>query len=78
MQKRFFAERTGSLEWLQGLSGADWETSYTSQFGTMKAGDMFASWVAHDNLHVRQLVELRRAKIENMTKPYHWEYAGDW
>ena len=78
MQKKFFVERTRSLEWLQGLSGANWETSHTSQFGTMKAGDMFTSWVAHDNLHVRQLVELRRLKIENMTKPYRIEYAGDW
>jgi hypothetical protein len=76
--KKFFAERTRSLEWLQGLSGAIWETSHTSQFGTMKAGDMFASWVAHDNLHIRQLVELRRLRIENMTKPYNLEYAGDW
>jgi len=44
----------------------------------MKAGDMFASWVAHDNLHIRQLVELRRMRIENITKPYEIEYAGDW
>jgi hypothetical protein len=77
-QKKFFAERTRSLEWLQRLSGANWETSHTSQFGTMSAGDMFASWVAHDNLHIRQLVELRRLKIENMTRPCNIEYAGDW
>lgn len=78
MQKKFFAERTRSLEWLQGLSGTNWETSHTSQFGTMRAGDMLASWVAHDNLHIRQLVELRRSKIENLIKPYSIEYAGDW
>ena len=78
MQKKFFAERTRSLEWLQGLSEANWETSHTSQFGTMKAGDMLASWVAHDNLHIRQLVERRRSKIENLIKPYSIEYAGDW
>jgi hypothetical protein len=45
MQQKFFAEREKSLEWLKGLSSADWETSYTSQFGSMKAGTMFASWV---------------------------------
>ncbi|MGZ9164643.1 MAG: DinB family protein [Anaerolineales bacterium] len=78
MHENFFAERRKSLEWLQGLSEADWETTYTSQFGSMKAGDMFASWTAHDNLHIRQLVELRRMKIENITKPYIIEYAGDW
>ena len=35
-------------------------------------------WVAHDNLHLRQLVELRRLRLENITRPYHLEYAGDW
>jgi hypothetical protein len=78
MQEQFFDERTRSLEWLKGLPQADWETSHTSQFGTMKAGDMLASWIAHDNLHIRQLVELRRLRIENMTEPYAIEYAGDW
>ena len=78
MQEKFFAERARSLEWLRGLTEADWEASHTSQYGTMKAGDMFASWVAHDNLHIRQLVELRRLLIERLTKPYDIEYAGDW
>src|SRR4026207_1003696 len=78
MQGKFFAERQKSLEWLQGLSAANWETIYTSQFGSMKAGEMFACWVAHDNLHVRQLTELRRNWIERMTQPYDIEYAGDW
>jgi hypothetical protein len=44
----------------------------------MRAGDMLASWVAHDNLHIRQLVELRRSRIESITQPYEIEYAGDW
>ena len=78
MQEKFFAERRKSLDWLQDLSAANWETTYTSQFGSMKAGDMFASWVAHDNLHIRQLVELRRNRIERIVKPYDIQYAGDW
>ena len=78
MQEKFFAEREKSLEWLKGLENANWETVYTSELGSMKAGDMFASWVAHDNLHIRQLVELRRMRIESITKPYDVEYAGDW
>lgn len=78
MQEKFFEERKKSLERLKGLSEANWETIYESQFGSMKAGDMFAAWVAHDNLHVRQLVELRRSYIERITKGYMIEYAGDW
>ena len=78
MQKKFFDEREKSLIWLRGLKNADWNKTYTSKFGSMRAGDMFASWVAHDNLHVRQLTELRRARIEKIVKPYHIQYAGDW
>ncbi|HVF24978.1 MAG TPA: DinB family protein [Anaerolineales bacterium] len=78
MQEKFFAERQKSLEFLRRLSAVDWETTYTSQFGSMKAGEMFASWVAHDNLHMRQLTELRRKWIERITRPYDIGYAGDW
>lgn len=78
MQEKFFAERQRSLEWLMEMSNANWETIYTSQYGSTSAGELFASWVAHDNLHVRQLVELRRVRIEHMTKPYNLGYAGDW
>jgi hypothetical protein len=78
MQEKFFAERARSLEWLRGISESNWEMSHTSQYGSMKAGDMLASWVAHDNLHIRQLVELRRLGIESITQSYEIEYAGEW
>jgi hypothetical protein len=78
MQEKFFLERKQSLEWLRGISDSDWETTYASQYGSVSAGEMFSCWVAHDNLHLRQFVELRRARIENVTKPYPIEYAGDW
>jgi hypothetical protein len=44
----------------------------------MKAGEMLSCWVAHDNLHMRQLVELRRSRLENLTAPYYLGYAGEW
>ena len=78
MRDKFFSERQKSLQWLKGLADTDWNITYTSKYGSMTAGEMFCSWVAHDNLHIRQLVELRRARIENITKPYPIEYAGEW
>ncbi len=78
MKEKFFTERSKSLDWLKGLEGADWDTSYTAPFGSMTAGDMLASWVAHDNLHLRQLVELRRARLERISQPYSVAYAGEW
>jgi len=78
MQAKFFAERKHSLEWLNKISNSNWDTTYTSEYGSVSAGEMFSCWVAHDNLHIRQLVELRRAYIERITKPYEIQYAGDW
>jgi len=78
MQAKFFRERRKSLLWLKGLNDADWNITYKASWGSMSAGVMFASWVAHDNLHIRQLVELRRWHIERMSKPYNIRYAGDW
>ena len=78
IQEKFFAERSKSLDFIQGLSEENWDIIHTSEFGTMSAGEMLASWIAHDNLAVRQFVELRRHRIENITKPYNISYAGDW
>jgi len=78
MQEKFFSERKQSLEWLKGLSNSDWDIIYNSQYGSVTAGEMFSCWVAHDNLHLRQLIELRRVRIEHITKPYPIEYAGEW
>jgi hypothetical protein len=78
MQEKFFAERQKSLEWLKDISDSDWDITYASVYGSVSAGEMFSCWIAHDNLHLRQLVELRRARIEKITKPYPIEYAGEW
>lgn len=78
MTAKFIAERQKSLAWLQTLQSPNWEAEYSDSGGSMKAGEMFASWVAHDNLHMRQLVELRRSRIVQITAPYDVQYAGEW
>jgi len=78
MKARFFRERKKSFAWLENHKDMDLAMVYRSEYGDVFAGEMFASWVAHDNLHIRQLVELRRLIIENMTRPYDIRYAGDW
>ncbi len=72
------AERHRSLTWLRNLSAPNWEAEYKAPFGPLKAGDMFAAWVAHDTLHLRQLVELRRARVLKLVGPYDVGYAGEW
>ncbi|MEP7284220.1 MAG: DinB family protein [Chloroflexota bacterium] len=74
----FLAERAKSLVFLKGLESANWNASHISPYGERKAGDLLGSWVAHDNLHMRQLVELRRVGVEKITVPYDIRYAGEW
>jgi len=76
--QNFLHEREASLSWLRGLAAPDWEAVYETRFGRMRAGDMFAAWVAHDLLHLRQLVELQRAYALELLAPYETDYAGPW
>lgn len=79
MKSKFFKEREVSLKWLKTIRNSDWNIRYQVKKGrVISAGEMFVSWVAHDNLHIRQLTELRRRLIEQKTKPYRIGYAGDW
>lgn len=74
----FFRERELSLDWLRGLSAPDWDASYAAPWGPITAGDLLAAWVAHDILHLRQLVELRWALIKIELAPRDVRYAGEW
>jgi hypothetical protein len=76
--KAFLEERDRSLEWLHSLGKPNWGALYVSPFGSIRAGDMFAAWVTHDQLHLRQLVELHRLRTAELALPYSLEYAGDW
>src|SRR5512138_2780976 len=35
MQEKFSAERQKSLDWLMEMSSSDWDTTYTSQYGSI-------------------------------------------
>lgn len=74
----FRQERQNSLAWLRELSEINWQAACQTPFGQMTAGDMFASWVAHDLLHLRQLVELHWAYTVSQLQPYKVDYAGRW
>ena len=76
--ENFLKERRSSLGWLETLGDIDWDKVYQAKFGPISAGDMFCSWAAHDQLHLRQLVELHRSYTELQVKPYQIDYAGAW
>jgi hypothetical protein len=74
----FLTAREESLVWLRGLKSPSWEAAYDAPFGRIRAGDIFAAWVAHDLLHTRQLVELHWAYTVMKAAPYQVHYAGPW
>jgi hypothetical protein len=79
MLEKWATERRKSLDWLDALSAPDWNTKHPTPSGLeMSAGDMFASWVTHDILHLRQLVELRHTRVLEISAPYDVRYAGEW
>ncbi len=76
--QNFLAERRASLAWLEGLGTPDWEVSMPAPWGAdISAGDMFASWVIHDQWHIQQLVQIRRAYVIAQVAPYDVGYAGE-
>lgn len=74
----FLEERRGSLAWLESLGEPDLSVSFNAPWGAISAGDVLASWAAHDWLHIRQIVELRRALLVEQIRPYDVDYAGEW
>ena len=73
------AERERSLAWLSGLEAPDWDASAIAPWGDpFPAGNLLAAWVAHDLLHMRQLVELHWAWTTAQLAPRSVQYAGDW
>lgn len=74
----FLDERAASLRWLTGLAPFNQDATHTGEFGTVTAGEMFSAWVAHDVLHLRQLVELHYALVQKHAAPFILEYAGAW
>ena len=75
----FLEERKKSIAWLRGLKSPAWDSEKTFDNGwSPKAGDIFAAWVAHDILHIRQLAKLHYEYICHLADPYEVDYAGDW
>jgi len=75
----FAAERRQSIAWLRELRAPDWQMSRAHPSGfVLRAGDLLSAWVAHDLLHLRQLIELHYHLAKLEAQPYGVEYAGDW
>ncbi|HSS19521.1 MAG TPA: DinB family protein [Pyrinomonadaceae bacterium] len=76
--ENFLAEREKSLSWLGQLSNPNWDNRNEGANGILSAGDLLASWLAHDFLHVRQITRLHWQYVSFISLPYSATYAGPW
>jgi DinB superfamily len=74
----FLEEREKSLGWLRQLTNPNWENSKEGPNGVLSAGDLLASWLAHDFLHIRQITRLHWQYVGTISEPYQTAYAGPW
>lgn len=73
----FLSERQISLKWLKKSMNADFNTYYEHpKIGKLSAGDLLVSWLCHDYIHLRQLVNLRIHYLDILSKPYSTRYAS--
>lgn len=71
------AERVRSLEFLTAVSEDDLAAvHHHPTLGEITAGDLLHSWVAHDLLHLRQIVRVRYRMLEADAAPHSIGYAG--
>ena len=75
---RFLEERRKSIAWLNGLKEPRLENQYERPQGVLSAGDLLASWLAHDFLHIRQLARLHWQYLNSLCTPFKTAYAGEW
>jgi hypothetical protein len=76
---RFQQLRASSVTWLRSLDNPDWSRTHLHpKFGPLNAGELFAAWVAHDQLHLRQIAKRQFQMIQRDAEPYSTHYAGDW
>lgn len=75
---RFLEERRKSIAWLKELKEPHLENEYEHTQGIISAGDLLASWLAHDFLHIRQLARLHWQYLNFLCTPFKTAYAGDW
>jgi hypothetical protein len=73
---RFLAGRAESIAWLRTLRDPDWSRAYAHPRRLISAGDLLASWAAHDMLHLRQIGKRRYQLVARDADGFDVGYAG--
>jgi hypothetical protein len=76
--KDFLNERISSVQWFDTISEEDLEKKMEHKvFGTVTVKHFLLNLLAHDYLHIRQIVALKYSFLKNNTGA-DLRYAGDW
>lgn len=75
---QFVAERRRSVAWLRTITEPQWDNAYSHRSGAISAGDLLASWAAHDALHLRQIAKRLFQLVERDAGQFSTAYAGSW
>ncbi len=77
--KDFLYERRVSVEWLKSLDVNIMNLKVTQPiFGEFSAIKMLSEWLAHDLLHIRQILKLKFGFLNESLQPNAVSYAGKW
>ena len=75
---KFLMERHDSIEWLESLQQPKWDNAYQHpKVGPVSATFLLNNWLAHDYLHMRQILKLRYLYTQEISGG-SLDYAGKW
>jgi hypothetical protein len=74
----FLKERERSVKQLQTLTNPRWDNEYNHPiFGKMTPKMILSNWLAHDYLHLRQILKLKFEYLKSISDET-LNYAGEW
>ncbi|MGM5470068.1 DinB family protein [Flavobacteriaceae bacterium LMO-SS05] len=78
MLNTFLMERDQSLIWLQSLKNVNWDHTFEHpKLGTLSAKHFLTNWLAHDYLHMKQILKLKYDFLKHQSGE-NLDYAGVW
>ena len=74
----FLSQRSQSVSYLKNQINANWDNSTTHHvLGQMSAKLFLTNWLAHDCLHIRQIIRYQYFYLKEKTNT-NLQYAGNW
>ena len=74
----FLNERKHSIDWLYSLPPSVWDNTFEHPtMGKVSAGFFLANWLAHDYLHIRQIIKVKYLHLK-ISSDEDLNYAGEW